>query len=111
MAQDNPLQGDNQLEQLPTTERLARALEALNDPALAGMIERARAGYYDDYKSTTATPQTQLVHDLRAHGHPEFLGRVMNGEFDATLEEGEAWINGPEGRAVLAELAGRGLWK
>lgn len=92
------------IKHLPTTERLARALELLADPALAGMIAQARAGHYDDYKSTIAGPQLQLVQDLRAHGHFEFVGRVIAGEFDATPEEGEAWINGPEGKAVLAEL-------
>jgi hypothetical protein len=90
--------------QLPTTERLARALESLNDPALAGMIAQARAGYYDDYKSSLAMPQVQLVLNIRSHGHPEFAKRVIDGEFDATLEEGEAWINSLEGQAALAQL-------
>lgn len=92
------------MEQLQTTERLARALESLNDPALAGMIAQARAGYYDDYKSTIAGPQLQLVQDLRAHGHFEIVGRVVAGEFDATPDEGDAWMNGPEGQAMLAQL-------
>ena len=89
---------------LPTTERLA--LEALHDPALAGMIAQARAGYYDDFKSSIAAPQGQLVVDIRAHGHPEFAQRVIDGEFDATREEGEAWINSPDGQAVLDQLRG-----
>jgi hypothetical protein len=89
---------------LPTTERLGQALEALDDPKLAAMIERARQGYYDDYKSPLATPIIQLVNDIREAGHPEFAQRVIDGEFDATPEESKAWANSPEGQAVFQEL-------
>lgn len=78
--------------QLPTTERLAQALEAANDPKLALMIVRARDGYYDDYKSDIAAPITNLVWDLEQAGHPELAQRAKDGEFDGTFEEAVAWF-------------------
>ncbi len=80
-------------DQLPTTERLARALEAADDPVLAHMIVRARAGYYDDYKSTIAWPISELIHDLEQAGHPELAQRARDGEFDGTRQEAEEWWN------------------
>lgn len=76
---------------IPTTEKLARALEALNDPRLVEMITRARAGVYDDFKSELTFPEIALVQDLLPFGHTAFLKRVMEGEFDATPEESAAW--------------------
>lgn len=87
---------------LPTTERLARALEAANDPALAELIIRARAGHYDDYKTDIALPIVTLVADLERAGHPELAQRAREGEFDATPAEVDAWFN----RTV--ELMGHG---
>jgi hypothetical protein len=86
---------------LPTTERLARALEVANDSRLAQMIERARDGYYDDYKSKLATPITQLIHDLRSLGLEALARRAMDGEFDATLEESGEWFES-EGRHLIS---------
>ena len=85
--------------EIPTTERLARALEELDDPKVNWMIEKARQGYYDDFKSPLATPEIQLVIDLHIYGHNELAKRVINGEFDCTLEESEAWWNSPETKA------------
>jgi hypothetical protein len=89
---------------LPTTERLAQALEALNDPNLAAMIGRARAGCYDEFKTDLTLPLVQLVSDLRAAGHPGMAQRVIDGEFDSTLEEGQEWME-KEGWAYLLGLA------
>lgn len=69
--------------QIPTTERLAKALEELGDPKLADMIKRAREGYYDDYKATILDPDMELVHELRTAGHPHMAARVQDGEWDA----------------------------
>jgi len=83
-------------EKIPTTEKLARMLEELNDPRLDGIIKKARAGYYDDFKSPLATPEIQLVIDLRATGYPDVAERVIDGEYDATPEESAAWWNSQE---------------
>lgn len=93
---------------LPTKERLAQELEKL--PPVNGLerlVKRARAGMYDDYDSPLAMPQMQLVEDLRKIGQEGFVQRVVNGEFDGTREEAEAWAKGPEGREVFLELAFR----
>lgn len=87
-----------------TTERLARALEERENPRLAAMIVRAREGYYDDYLSPLATPIIHLVQDLRQNGEHELAGRAMQGEFDGTKEEAEAWAQSPEGREVFEEF-------
>jgi hypothetical protein len=57
---------------IPTTERLARALEAALCPSW--MIDRARAGYYDDFKSDLALPCMQLVADLMGIGQTKLAG-------------------------------------
>ncbi len=96
--------------QLPTTERLARALEALNDPRLLNMIAQARAGYYDDFKSTLNFPCIQLVRDLEAAGHPDLAARARDGEFDASEAEAHAWMKSREARAIMDELRNQIPW-
>lgn len=73
----------------PTTERLAKALEAGGAPA--EMVRRARAGAYDDYKSESACPCMDLVGELAELGLEDLQTRAMDGEWDATEEEGAAW--------------------
>lgn len=89
---------------LPATERLAQALEAADDPRLAPLIERARAGYYDDFKSNLPNPIMQLVYTLNALGHTALAQRAIDGEFDATPAEAQAWAASPAGRATIASL-------
>jgi len=89
---------------IPTTERLALALIKAGAPPL--MIERARAGQYDDYKSPLAMPLTQLVMDARAAGLEDIAQRTIAGEFDATKEEADAWAASPDGQAAFNELLG-----
>lgn len=74
---------------IPTTEKLAKALEDVNAPEQ--MIHAARAGQYDDFKSESATPIMDLVRDLRRIGAHGLVQQAMNGEFDATKEEAAAW--------------------
>jgi hypothetical protein len=88
----------------PTTERLARALEEAGAPT--AMIERARQGYYDDFKSPLAMPEMQLLTDARAAGLESIAEGVLRGEWDATKEESDAWARSPEGQAAFQELLG-----
>lgn len=74
---------------ISTKEKLARALMEAN--ASAQMVERARAGFYDDYESPSATPIANLVRDLQLVGLGDLAARAVNGEFDGTREEAEAW--------------------
>jgi hypothetical protein len=101
-----------------TTAKLARALREL--PTLAvppAMIRRAEAGYYHDYLSPLALPEMALVNELGALArHPSRAGtpaalalmelrqRVIDGEFDASRAESDAWAASPEGQATFAEL-------
>lgn len=81
-----------------TKERLAEALTQASAPA--AMIQRARHGDYDDYESELGTPIVQLVRDCQAAGLPALAQRAINGEFDGTKEEADAWF-AREGRHLL----------
>lgn len=74
---------------LPTSDRLAKVLE---EHGLLDMAAKARAGYYDDYRSPLATPIVQLVKDLSAVNRKDLAERAMAGEWDGTRDEGEAWF-------------------
>jgi hypothetical protein len=86
----------------PTTEILARALEEVNAPQ--EMIYKARAGYYDDYKSPLAMPEMQLLKDARMYGLESIAQGVIAGKWDGTKEESDAWAASPEGQEALREL-------
>lgn len=83
---------------MSTKERLVTALTEADAPQ--SMINKARAGYYDDFESTIATPIQSLIQDLRAAGLNELAARAMDGDFDSTAEEGNAWYQ-REGKSLL----------
>lgn len=93
----------------PTTEKLAEAMEARNNPRLAKMIIKARAGFYDDYKSHLPTPIMQLVLDLIEAGETELAELAKRGQFDGTPEEAAEWAKSPEGRSMFNEVFGEGF--
>jgi len=88
-------------QKIPTTERLARAMEKEGCPDW--MIAKAREGYYDDFKSSIATPCIQLVNDLGMVGRLHLRARAMQGEFDAQKWESDEWANDPETRKMMQE--------
>jgi hypothetical protein len=90
--------------EIPTTERLAKALEEVHAPE--DMIKKAREGYYDDYKSPLPMPETQLYHDAKAYGLESIARGVINGEWDATKEESDAWAKSAEGQEVMQNIFG-----
>lgn len=83
---------------MKTSERLAQELERYGCPP--EMVKRAREGYYDDFESPLATPCVQLVMDLRAIHKHALAKRAIDGEFDASKEEAEAWME-REGKGLL----------
>jgi hypothetical protein len=90
-----------------TRERLAQALIG-EGYVHAAMIAAARAARYDAYlQDVTPFPLMLLVEDLRQYGTKAqaITARVMNGEFDGTKEEGDAWAASPDGQETFAELA------
>lgn len=98
-----------------TTAKLAKALSAIQGVPRE-MIQRAVDGYYHDYLSPLDMPEIQLVSDLRAlaktpatprDSRPLLLAmaqRVIDGEFDASKEESDAWAASPEGKETFRQL-------
>lgn len=87
-----------------TNEKLALALK---DIGLTDMAKQAAQGYYHDFMSPLTLPELQLMHDLAEVGSDEAMAlrnRVMNGDFDASLEESEAWAQSDEGQEVFGRL-------
>lgn len=87
-----------------TKDRLA---DALREAGLPAMAEVAATGFYDDYLSPHADNMAHLLADLMDAGTVPALSlrqRVINGDFDGTLEESEAWAKSPEGRAAFRAL-------
>jgi hypothetical protein len=98
-----PPEGDDKMH---TTERLARALEALDDPRVKELVWQARRGHFDDFLSPHAFPASVLVGKLRALKLESMARRVVDGEFDATQAESRAWGNSEEGQQTFAALVG-----
>lgn len=92
--------------QMPTTERLALALEQAGAPPY--MVQRAREGYYDDYRSPLAGPIMQLVADAKTERLWDIATRAANGEFDGTREEAEEWAWSAEGQETFRRFFGSG---
>lgn len=79
----------------------------LQKAGLLDMSVKAASGYYHDFLSPLATPCIQLANDLAAVGTPAALAlrdRHLNGEFDASFDESEAWAKGPEGQDAMRSL-------
>jgi len=83
-----------------TAQRLAKILYIRG---LREMSAKAKAGYYDDFRSPLATPIVQLVVDLTKMGHYDLAERARQGEFDATKEEASEWYE-REGRKLLGDV-------
>jgi len=102
-------EGDTEapVEPEPSSEKLAQALEATNIPTLKMLAARARRNEFHDFKAPHAMPQHVLVAELRKIGGRaanDIAQRVIDGEFDATKTESDAWAASPEGQATMNEL-------
>lgn len=91
----------------PSSKKLARALDKAGYAALA---ERARGDEFHDFLSASATPVLDLyraVSDMpQSPARDAILARIRNGDFDATMEESEAWAHSEEGRATMERMVG-----
>jgi hypothetical protein len=76
---------------MATKDRLAKALREARAPEC--MVSDALKGRYDDFESPSATPIVLLVQHAQQHGLKDIARRAMDGEFDATKEEAEAWAS------------------
>jgi hypothetical protein len=103
----------------PTSAKLAAALgEIPGVPAV--MVSRAEDGYYHDYVSPLTFPATHLVADLRelaalpstpAGSRPRLRAMaadVVDGVYDASKEESDAWALSAEGRQAIRDLTDDG---
>jgi hypothetical protein len=96
-----------------STEKLAAALR---DAGLNAMALKAKNGWYHDFLSPLDMPSVQLAHDLKTYAEAQswprrneaqaVLERHMNGDFDATKEESEAWARTTEGQQAMRALIG-----
>jgi hypothetical protein len=87
-----------------TKDRLA---EELRKAGLIDMAVKAANGIYHDYLSPLPDPAMQLLFDLEGAGTAAAMAlkaRHLNGEFDATFEESEAWAGSPDGKAAFDQL-------
>lgn len=86
----------------PSSEQLAQALEAAGAPSF--MVTAARDDFYHDFKSPLAMPEMQLLVDARKHGLTTIAEGVVEGRWDATKAESDAWAASPEGQETFREL-------
>lgn len=82
----------------------------LTKAELPEMAAKAATGYYHDFLSPLLMPCLQLAEDLAKVGTPAALAlraRHMNGEFDATMEEGDEWARSAAGQETFSHLVRR----
>ena len=94
-----------------TKDMLADALQAVE---LTEMAAKARTGYYHDFLSPLDLPEMMLINDLSVaatttHRHQQeaimaLRSRVIDGDFDASVEESEAWADSQEGQDTFRSL-------
>lgn len=87
-----------------TKDLLAGELRAAG---LMDMADKATTGYYHDFLSPLAAPCLQLAADLAEVGTPAALAlreRHLMGEFDATKEESDEWLDSEDGRETMSML-------
>jgi len=83
---------------MSTKERLAQKLHSLG---LLELERRARQGEFSDFEGPHATPKVVLVQELTGITNAaELRQQVMDGEYDDTKEEAEAWFQ-REGKSLL----------
>lgn len=85
-----------------TKDRLA---QALREADIEFMAARAADAYYDEFTGPLDSPIVQLATDLSRVGTLAALQlrqRVMRGEFDATVDEADAWAASPDGQETFA---------
>lgn len=81
--------------------------DELEKAGLKEMADKARTGYYHDFLSPLDMPCMQLSNDLAKAGTQEALAlrsRHHNGEFDASLEESNAWAESADGKDTFQML-------
>ena len=86
---------------MSTKEKLTRALTDANAPDW--LLRNAQNGMYGDFESNEVNPIMTLVQDCRCAGLEPIAQGAINGDFDATSEEAEAWYD-RDGKDILNRL-------
>lgn len=99
------------VKKMHTKDKLAAALREIG---LDEMAVQAESGWYHDFLSPLAMPEMQLIRDLTEamHANDPDAGqsiallrkRVIDGDFDASTEESEAWSKSHDGKQTFAML-------
>ena len=83
---------------------------ALHEAGLDEMAKRAEQGYYNEFFGSLDFPELTLVDDLTKAGTKEALAlrqRVIDGDFDAGVEESEEWAMSEDGQDAIERLVER----
>jgi hypothetical protein len=91
----------------PSDRKLAAAL---HEAGLEEIAKRAEQGYYNEFFGPLATPELELAAELAKVGSAAALAvraRLIEGEFDAGIEESEEWGRSPEGQDAFGRLMRR----
>lgn len=83
-------------------KKLAAAL--LEAGAPGEMVAKALANHYHDFLSPLAMPEMALVEEARAQGLTSIVEGVLEGRWDATKEESDAWAASPDGQETFRKL-------
>lgn len=90
--------------------------DALTEVGLTEMAAKARTGFYHDFLSPLDLPEMALITALGAAatanpGNADAIEglrrRVINGDFDASEEESEAWAKSQDGQDTFRKLIER----
>lgn len=85
----------------------AKLAAALLEAGLVDMADRAAQGHYNEFFGPLDTPELTLVDELAQTGSAAALAlrqRVINGDFDAGVEESEEWARSPDGQDAMRRL-------
>jgi hypothetical protein len=85
-----------------STEKLVTALEAVGAPA--SLVERAKKNAFHDFRSPSATPIIDLVNECERFGLNGVAILARRGEFDATREEADEWLETDEAKSILRDI-------
>lgn len=101
---------------VPTKDRLALELRKVAEKAspknaakYEALAVRAETGEFDDYADVHVCGPTALHSELMKAGFTKFAKRVAEGEFDASLEESEAWARAQTDPEVIRMMDAMGI--
>jgi hypothetical protein len=94
------------MDKLPTSTKTLIADLELKPASFARdeMIRRARRNKYHDFLGDEAFNIHMIVEHARRLGYDDIAQQAIDGKYDATKEEADAWAASPEGQETFAEL-------